>query len=862
MRSKDKVLTGAVCILATAGIIYSVSTQNFNTSQPAKDHGHKTVSIQQNDPNVEVEYKDGTYEGEAEGFGGVVRVSVVIEDGKIKSVEILSHSETPEYYERAYAVIAEIVANNTPDVDSVSGATVTSDAIKEAVFNAIEKARTTVDKTVKKKPKRKKEVIKKVATSAKRPIVPGSTSVQTSGLKDGTYIGTGMGLNGAIQVRVTVRNNVLVNIEIISHSEDSPYFENAMSVIQRILSSGSGNVETVSGATYSSQGIIDAVKDALKKAQGESNQANSENNSSSNSGNNGGSGQNINGGNQGSGDIPIVIPNELDSFYIKGEMSDGEYIGYGVGFHGWGTIKTNVTVKDAKIVDIKVSENKSEYADDMEFRDKAMNIINHLQGEKARKTVAVSSLYMIYKDQLLGAKNPYDVAVKLFGKEYAESLKTANLELASTKIKAVSKVIKEYLGDRYDAKEMFDAVSGATISGNGIAQSVGDAMKKSVNDATKKNNVKDTKVTEPKHKVIYANTREKLDLSKLKVTLIKKDNTEEVVSVKDFESRGIEMFDTDKKTPITDGMSLKNYPAIGRIEVTVKHVASITQDKFTIELGNYSTDYVNQIHYSLDGNTWYRVENIVMDPDNPENISYLKQVIDAPESFKYKNIKVRVISKSGEMYEYTTKTLAGAGRESLYEVVDAKNNSNVPGRLYIQFKFSGTEEDKDKVPDSAVTPPNPEKPESENDGKEVLVGGDVIFTDLDYSKDIDYNEGHPIKPIKVILHDKDAEIIHNIENLPKGLSFNGSEIVGTPEIAEDEWDPTYYKGLHKEFKIKIKAKKGNVVLTRATQKLLSEEIEIETELRIITKLILENMIFSIRSTKTLNQSRSMELFQL
>ncbi len=91
---------------------------------------------------------------------------------------------------------------------------------------------------------------------------------------------------------------------------------------------------------------------------------------------------------------------------------------------------------------------------------------------------------------------------------------------------------------------------------------------------------------------------------------------------------------------------------------------------------------------------------------------------------------------------------------------------------------------------------------AENKLDEVPVGADVIFTDLDYSKDIDYNEGHPIKPIKVTLHDKDAEIIHEIENLPKGLSFNGSEIVGTPEIAEDEWDPTYYNGLHKEFKIK------------------------------------------------------------
>lgn len=86
-------------------------------------------------------YKDGTWEGEAQGMKPL-KVSVEIKDGKIANVEVIEHDETPDISDPAIEQIpAAIVEKNSTEVDSVSGATVTSNAIKEAVNKALENAK-------------------------------------------------------------------------------------------------------------------------------------------------------------------------------------------------------------------------------------------------------------------------------------------------------------------------------------------------------------------------------------------------------------------------------------------------------------------------------------------------------------------------------------------------------------------------------------------------------------------------------------------------------------------------------------------------------------------------------------------------
>ena len=83
-------------------------------------------------------YEDGTHEGTAEGFGGPITVEVEVTDGAIADVKVLEHTETEGISDPAIdQTPADIVDKNSTDVDAVSGATYTSDAIKEAVDNAL-----------------------------------------------------------------------------------------------------------------------------------------------------------------------------------------------------------------------------------------------------------------------------------------------------------------------------------------------------------------------------------------------------------------------------------------------------------------------------------------------------------------------------------------------------------------------------------------------------------------------------------------------------------------------------------------------------------------------------------------------------
>ena len=81
---------------------------------------------------------------------------------------------------------------------------------------------------------------------------------------DGVYTGSGTGLRGTVQVSVTVEGGRIADITILSYADDAPYFSKAQNtVIANILAAQSVNVSTVSGATYSSNGILEATANAL-----------------------------------------------------------------------------------------------------------------------------------------------------------------------------------------------------------------------------------------------------------------------------------------------------------------------------------------------------------------------------------------------------------------------------------------------------------------------------------------------------------------------------------------------------------------------------------------------------------------------
>lgn len=87
---------------------------------------------------------------------------------------------------------------------------------------------------------------------------------------DGTYTGVGTGKNGDINVTVTVDGGKIQSIELGEHSETPGIYENAESgVIDSIINTQETNVDIVSGATFSSNGIMQAVENALESASAE-----------------------------------------------------------------------------------------------------------------------------------------------------------------------------------------------------------------------------------------------------------------------------------------------------------------------------------------------------------------------------------------------------------------------------------------------------------------------------------------------------------------------------------------------------------------------------------------------------------------
>lgn len=197
-------------------------------------------------------YADGIYVGSSRGYGGAVRVQVIMENGSITEVEILDAShETRQFLRRAKRLLTTVVEAQSWEVDAVSEATYTSRGILGAVQNALTG-----------------EVVNNPLPPQPEPATPLVVEEFTapSTYLDGIYTAEAMGFEGEITVQVTVAEDKITDITLLSAEDEEEYLSQAKQVIPAILEGQSPNVDAVSGATYSSTGILNAVKLALAKA--------------------------------------------------------------------------------------------------------------------------------------------------------------------------------------------------------------------------------------------------------------------------------------------------------------------------------------------------------------------------------------------------------------------------------------------------------------------------------------------------------------------------------------------------------------------------------------------------------------------
>lgn len=389
-----------VSLVIAACVVISLSGYQTKASEPSKDKKQQ-VSDRVTDTETEnaaedtqtatgsFELADGVYKGSATGFSGPVTVAVTIMDKKIISIDILSSTDDEAFFNRAKGVIDRIIASQSFDVDVVSGATYSSNGIIGAVKNAL-----TGEKDNGVTGKAKQESTSESESDSSLAEI---AAVQdASAYKDGTYYGTGKGFAGTMKVKVDISGGKIASISIVSTKDGDSYVKNASSLLDTIVEKQSTNVDTVSGATFSSRGIIAAVRSALSQA------AVSDNTTGNNTDKQGAAEASGNG---------QTDENSSGSASEKGTEGtlpyvDGIYYGTAEGYKG--DIRVAVVIQDKTLKAILVTEKQ----DDEPFITNAMDVLKNMMKKQSADVDTVSGATYSSKGLIGAVKAAFEEARK------------------------------------------------------------------------------------------------------------------------------------------------------------------------------------------------------------------------------------------------------------------------------------------------------------------------------------------------------------------------------------------------------------------------------------------------------------------
>ena len=244
-RSRYGVLIGVGVTCATIMVSQLLIAGNLAKEKTA-DSVKKTA-----ENNAEGNFQNGIYTGTGEGYRGKVTVTVKVADGKITELVLDDYADDKSYMERAKnRIFQEMISRQNTDVDAVSGATYSSNGLIEAVNKALGN-----EEGEGKKPEQEESEDKQSFIEAGR----------FQNLTDGIYTGSADAFRGDVEVQVTVEKQKVTDISILSYCDTEEYFFRAApAVIEQMKAEQSLNVDAVSGATYSSNGVIHAVANALE----------------------------------------------------------------------------------------------------------------------------------------------------------------------------------------------------------------------------------------------------------------------------------------------------------------------------------------------------------------------------------------------------------------------------------------------------------------------------------------------------------------------------------------------------------------------------------------------------------------------
>ena len=205
----------------------------------SSDKGGAAVS-----EDVSGAYTPGSYSASADGFGGPVEVTVNVgSNGGITDLTIKGDQETPDVGGAAIPTLKQAaLAAQSAEIDAVSGATFTSDAVKKALGEALVQA-------------------------GGESASAGPKAADGKKFIEGSYTGTATGFGGDVNVTVNVTESEIEEVLIEGDHETENIGTFAVDMLDdRVLEAQSPNVDALTGATVTSSAIIKAVKDALTEA--------------------------------------------------------------------------------------------------------------------------------------------------------------------------------------------------------------------------------------------------------------------------------------------------------------------------------------------------------------------------------------------------------------------------------------------------------------------------------------------------------------------------------------------------------------------------------------------------------------------
>ena len=193
---------------------------------------------QSDDPNVFI--------AAGQGFGGPVEIAFTIIDGTIVDVEVLNHSETPSFTDTAFPeLVSRLIAVGSADIDIYTGATVTSGAVIDAVYQAF--------------------MLYRGETPAEPEPVDHRADLDLTGTHDGVFFGQGEGPWGDILLTLTIANGNITAMEILAHNDTPEHAYPAFEAFQGWLINEQV-VDTLTSSTATSLGVIEAVHMAIANA--------------------------------------------------------------------------------------------------------------------------------------------------------------------------------------------------------------------------------------------------------------------------------------------------------------------------------------------------------------------------------------------------------------------------------------------------------------------------------------------------------------------------------------------------------------------------------------------------------------------